>query len=169
MTRSRSVPSRVPKDRQYGRLDIWQACARKSLVRIAARCSRVLRVRHSRFFFCSLLAFAVLASGVSCTPAETCACGMPSSQAGANVHAWKVYEGDELVLDVFDKPGTISSTASLPPGVAPKQHSFLSANARSAAHESKLHALLEASTSLPDFLQRLEGAGFAVKPLQASP
>lgn len=94
---------------------------------------------------------------------------MPSQQAGASAHAWKVYEGDELVLDVFDKPGTISSTASLPPGVAPKQHPFLSAHARSAAYESKLHALLEASTSLPDFLQRLEGAGFAVKPLQASP
>lgn len=83
----------------------------------------------------------------------------------ANTHAWQVYDRDDLILDVSDTPGPILSTAALPPGVVPKQHRFLSATARSARHESKLHDLLEASKSVPDFLKHLADAGYSVKAL----
>ena len=83
----------------------------------------------------------------------------------AQTHAWKVYDRDELILDVSDKPGPIMSTAALPPGVSPKKHPFLSATAHSASHESKLRDLLEASKSVPDFLKHLADAGYSVKPL----
>jgi hypothetical protein len=79
-------------------------------------------------------------------------------------HRWHVYDGATLILDVADQPGPILSTASLPPGVPPRQHPFLSASARSAVHENRLHSLLEAAKDLPGFLASLIAAGFRVEP-----
>jgi hypothetical protein len=88
-----------------------------------------------------------------------------SSEPTANAHAWKVLDGDLLILEVTDTPGPIVSTAALPPGVPVRRHPFLSASARSARHENELHKHLEASTTLPDFLGRLRGAGYKVIPV----
>jgi hypothetical protein len=75
-----------------------------------------------------------------------------------------VYDEGTLILEVSDTPGAIVSTAALPPGVAPVQHPFLSASARSAKHEHKLRELLNASKSLPEFLSKLREAGYRVTP-----
>ena len=80
----------------------------------------------------------------------------------AKTHAWQVYDRDDLILDLSDTPGPLMSTAALPPGVAPKQHPFLTATAHSALHESKLRDLLDASKSVPDFLKHLADAGYSV-------
>lgn len=86
------------------------------------------------------------------------------SPAAAPAHAWRVYDGEVLVLEVSDTPGPLLSTALPPPGVAPPSHPFLSGSARSAAHESRLRTLLDGSSDLPGFLSALEGAGFRVEP-----
>lgn len=88
-----------------------------------------------------------------------------ASATQADVHAWKVYDGTVLVLDVSDVPGPILSTATLPPGVPPVKHSFLGASARSARHEHQFHEILTASQNLPDFLNRLRTSGFRVVPV----
>lgn len=76
---------------------------------------------------------------------------------------WAVYDGATLILDISSTPGPIISTAAPPPGVKPVTHPFLSATARSAIHEHRLRELLVASKDLPDFLERLRGAGFDVR------
>ena len=79
---------------------------------------------------------------------------------------WDVFDGDVLVLEVSSEPGPLMSTALPPPDPAwrPPVHPFLSASARSAAHESKLRGILDASKSLDEFLRRLREAGFRVVP-----
>lgn len=78
------------------------------------------------------------------------------------MRAWSVFDGAELILTLTDEPGPIRSTARLPPGVRPVLHPFLSASAREAGHEHQLKALLDASTSVDDYLSRLVAAGFGV-------
>jgi hypothetical protein len=109
------------------------------------------------------VAFVLVCLSAACAkqPATTNA----SSESTANAHAWKVLDGDSLILEVKDTPGPILSTAALPPGVPARRHPFLSASARSARHENELHELLEAATTLPDFLSRLRGAGYKVIPV----
>ena len=105
-----------------------------------------------------LLLVPLLAVGAGCARTQP----VDRSDAVLSAHAWKVYDDDTLILDVSDTPGPILSTASLPPGVAPAQHPFLSASARSAKHEHKLREILNASTSVADFLSKLRGAGYRV-------
>jgi hypothetical protein len=78
-------------------------------------------------------------------------------------HRWDVYDGSQLILEVSDTPGPILSTAAPPPGLKPVTHPFLSASARSAAHEHRLREILTASRDAPDFLARLRAAGFDVR------
>jgi hypothetical protein len=87
----------------------------------------------------------------------------PVSPAPATVPTWSVYDGDTLILTIRGEPGPITSTAMLPPGVRPVTHPFLSAAAREAGHESQLRGILDASSSLDDFLARLRAAGFRVE------
>ena len=49
-----------------------------------------------------------------------------AAEGDAGVHAWQLFDGETLVLDVSDAPGPILSTAMLPPGMAPVSHPFLS-------------------------------------------
>lgn len=105
-----------------------------------------------------LLLAALLAVGAGCARTQQ----VDRSDTVLSAHSWKVYDDDTLILDVSDTPGPILSTASLPPGVAPSQHPFLSASARSAKHEHKLRALLNGSKSLQEFLSNLRSAGYRV-------
>jgi hypothetical protein len=88
---------------------------------------------------------------------------LPVTPAPATVPTWSVYDGEMLILTFRGEPGPITSTAMLPPGVRPVTHPFLSAAAREAGHESQLRELLDASTSVEDFLARLRAAGFRVE------
>jgi hypothetical protein len=45
-------------------------------------------------------------------------------------------------------------------------HPFLSAASRSAHHEHKLKGILDSSTSVADFLDKLRAAGFVVQPVE---
>jgi hypothetical protein len=79
---------------------------------------------------------------------------------------WRVYDGQTLVLQVSDVPGAIVDTvAPPPPGLKPTYHPFLSASAYSAPHGNRLQALLQESTSVDDYLERLRQAGFRVEPI----
>lgn len=79
---------------------------------------------------------------------------------------WRVFEGDQLVMEVSDGPGPLISLAAPPPGLRPTLHPFLSASSRSAHHEHRLKQVLDASTSTADFLERLRSAGFVVTPVE---
>lgn len=79
------------------------------------------------------------------------------------MHAWSIYDGADLILTLTDEPGPITSTARLPPGSAPVTHPFLSAAARDAGYENQLKVLLDQSSSVGDYLTRLQGAGFRVE------
>ena len=114
-----------------------------------------------------LIAAVLLFAASSC--ASRPATSDPAEAAAPSAHAWNVYDGDELILDVNDSPGPIMSTASLPPGARPATHPFLSATAHSAIHENKLHQRLVASKSLPEFLSLLRADGFRVVPIPPAP
>lgn len=75
---------------------------------------------------------------------------------------YRVYDGEELVLELSNQPGPIRSTAHSPG--PPVRHPFLSASARSAVHEAQLRKLLVASKSFDEFVAALEGAGFRLEP-----
>jgi hypothetical protein len=80
---------------------------------------------------------------------------------------WKVYDGEQLVLEVSDVPGPIVDvTAPPPPGAKPTFHPFLSASAYSAWHGDRLHALLKESAGVDDFLERLRKAELRVEPVK---
>ena len=114
-----------------------------------------------------LIAATLLLGGASsCTkrPATT-----DAAETAGSAHAWNVFDGDELILDVNDAPGPLLSTAALPPGVRPTTHPFLSATAHSARHESKLHERLVAAKSLPEFLSLLRADGYRVVPIPPAP
>jgi len=91
---------------------------------------------------------------------------MPAGVDASVERRWDVYDGDVLVLEVSNQPGILRSTAAPPPdpGWRPPRHPFLSATAQSAVHESKLRRILLASSSLDDFLERLDDEGFTVRP-----
>jgi hypothetical protein len=94
-----------------------------------------------------------------------CAGKQPSGSADmpkANAK-WEVFDGEVLVLEVWDEPGPLLSTAAPPPDFEAPTHPFLSATAHSAAHEDRLRQLLERSTNLQEFLEALRADGFEVK------
>jgi hypothetical protein len=79
---------------------------------------------------------------------------------------WRVFDGDKKILEVSDVPGAIVDTsAPPPPGLKPTYHPFLSATAYSAPHGDKLQRLLQESSGVDDYLERLRSAGFRVEPL----
>lgn len=110
-----------------------------------------------------LVLFFLVALGCGSSTAAPAASPDPVTSTPA-AHAWRVYDGEVLILELSDTPGPLLSTALPPPGVAPPSHPFLSGSARSAAHESRLRTLLDGSSDLPGFLSALEGAGFRVEP-----
>ena len=81
-------------------------------------------------------------------------------------HKWRVYDADEVILEVSDAPGPLISTAAPPPGGRPTTHPFLSATAFSPRHEGQLRRILESATSLDGFLQGLRTAGFRVEAIE---
>lgn len=86
-----------------------------------------------------------------------------TTQMNRTEHRWTVYDRSQLILEVSDAPGPITSTAAPPPGLKPVMHPFLSAAARSAPHEHRLREILNASQDVEDFLSRLRAAGFEVR------
>lgn len=75
----------------------------------------------------------------------------------------QVFSGDQLVLSVSDTPGVLLSTAAPGPD-GPPLHPFLTGQAHDPFSEGRLAELLGESGSYPDFLQRLENAGYRVEP-----
>lgn len=73
---------------------------------------------------------------------------------------WRIFDGDVAILDVWDRPGALTSTA--PPMDRPALHPFLSAAALDAAHEHVLRELLLGATTTDEFITALAGAGFRV-------
>ncbi|CAN5375191.1 hypothetical protein BH11MYX1_BH11MYX1_02390 [soil metagenome] len=78
-------------------------------------------------------------------------------------HTWHVYDGEDLVLDVSSRAGSIRSTAHLPPGTPPTTSSFMSATSYDASHEDQFHTILVASHSVDEFLAGVRAAGLTVK------
>lgn len=76
---------------------------------------------------------------------------------------YEVSKDGGAVLTFTSEPGVIQSTALPVPGARPLRHPFLSARALDARHEHQLGALLRASSSVEDFIQRLRGAGYEVQ------
>ncbi len=85
---------------------------------------------------------------------------------GQVARRWRVFEGEQLVMEVSDVPGPLISTAAPPPGLRPVMHPFLTAASRSAHHEHRLKAILDTATSTADFLDKLRAAGFVVQPVE---
>lgn len=82
------------------------------------------------------------------------------------VRRWKVYDGEELILEISDLPGpVVDVSAPPPPGARPSFHPFLSASAYSAWHGDRLHTLLKEASSLDDFLDRLRQEKLRVEPV----
>jgi hypothetical protein len=67
-----------------------------------------------------------------------------------------------------DEPGTLMSTAMLPPGVEPVRHPFLTAQSRDPFEESKLAEILNGCGSFAVFVKALEIAGYTVVPGDAT-
>lgn len=80
----------------------------------------------------------------------------------AALKRYEVTRDAALVLSFSAEPGVLLSTAARPPGFTPPAHPFLNAQAHDPRHEQLLATLLGQSASVPDFIARLEGAGFEV-------
>jgi hypothetical protein len=78
--------------------------------------------------------------------------------------AWEVYKDDKLVLRLFNTPGVIVSRAMPATGSALPRSEFLSGSAQEPAEENRLRQELEKSKSTAQFLDRLEKAGYDVRP-----
>ena len=100
-------------------------------------------------------------SRTTTTPSNTAVSSEKSTPAPA-VRQWRVFAGDVEILEVRDEPGSLRSTAPLPPGATPPAHPFLSATALDASHEDQLRALLDGAKTTDDFIAALERAGFRV-------
>jgi hypothetical protein len=92
------------------------------------------------------------------------ACGKPAGGDSVKTDSWDVLKGDRKVLWMKAEPGPITSTGMLPPGAKPATHPFLTAQAKDPGEENALHDLLEQSKDFPDFVARLEKAGYTVQP-----
>ena len=90
---------------------------------------------------------------------------LPVADAAAQTsHSYNVLKAGRLVLTVSDVPGSIVSTAALPPGAAPAKHPFLSATAHAPEEEDTLRKTLDQSKDFDDFLRRLRERGYTVQP-----
>jgi hypothetical protein len=75
---------------------------------------------------------------------------------------WVVLKGERKVLWMNDEPGTLMSTAMLPPGVAPLRHPFLTAQSLDPLEESRLRETLNRCPSFAAFVKALKNAGYTV-------
>ena len=87
-----------------------------------------------------------------------------SAAAVAPGSQWEVLKGGKVVLRLKNTPGPLYGTALPPPGVEPPNHPFLSGSALDASEEDNLRRLLDASKSTADYLERLRGAGYEIRP-----
>jgi hypothetical protein len=87
----------------------------------------------------------------------------PTGVVVTEVPMWEIYDGDDCILTVRGEPGPITSTAPPPPDGRVTTHPFLSAAAHDAGYEAQLKGILDASSSVSDFLARLRAAGFRVE------
>lgn len=89
------------------------------------------------------------------------ACAPPAATVNpAEATTWNVYDGEDIVLTVQNRPGVLLSVAHPPPGVPLPEHPFLNGASHSASHEHQLRQLLEASDDMDAFLAALDDAGF---------
>ena len=61
-----------------------------------------------------------------------------------------------------DEPGTVMSIATLPPGVEPTRHPFLTARSIDAFEEDTLSNILNRCHTFAGFVTALESAGYTV-------
>ena len=97
---------------------------------------------------------------------ETPASGATTSHATTNPRKFKVYKGEVLELEIVDRPGPLVSNSAPPPvpgSPPPPPHPFLSATAFVATDEGELRKLLDASSSLEEFLGKLRAKGLRVE------
>lgn len=93
---------------------------------------------------------------------------MADKKSGRNARCFNVYKNKTLVLRVEERPGTLLSTAPLPPfPTAPVKHPFLSAQAFDAASEDELRTLLLKSNNFDEYLKALVNAGYKTVPCEA--
>ncbi len=106
-------------------------------------------------------------AAVSDAPASSATTSHPtSSHATTNPRRFKVYKGDVLELEIVDRPGLLMSNSAPPPvpgSPPPPLHPFLSATAFVATDEGELRKLLDASSSLEEFLGKLRAKGLRVE------
>jgi hypothetical protein len=104
-----------------------------------------------------LTALFALATAAACAAAGPGAPkdGKPMSK---QERRWEVRDGDTLILELSDTPGTVSG-----PGGSPAPHALLTARLVSRDHEARLRSLLEGVTSVPEYRARLTAQGFRVK------
>jgi hypothetical protein len=92
----------------------------------------------------------------------------PERSPAYREYGWVVRKGERKVLWMNDEPGTLISTAMLPPGVAPVRHPFLTAQSWDPFEESKLREILYGCDSFAVFVKALKSAGYTVVPGDAT-
>ena len=77
----------------------------------------------------------------------------------------RVYRGDQLVLDLWDRPGILVSVSAPPPrpGQGPVTHPFASATFMTPETEGELGEALRDAETLDGFLATIRGLGYAVE------
>jgi hypothetical protein len=78
---------------------------------------------------------------------------------------WRVYEGNELSMEVSDVPGVLLVVLAAHP-LKPIYHPFLSASFYKIEGGSRRREILEASKDVDDYIARLQAAGFRVEPVK---
>ena len=93
----------------------------------------------------------------------------PSGTKASSTPIYSAYHGDHEVLRFKEGSGPLRSMALLPVGTEPPNHPFLTASALDATEEHALYDVLAKSKSFPEFIERLKGAGYEVRPGTVSP
>lgn len=108
---------------------------------------------------------AALALALGCSgPSQSTTAVPPPPMSTA--HAWNVFDGDTLILELNDTPGPITSTAPRAPDAPPVTSAFMTATARDAMHEGALHQALERARTVDDFLALLAKDGYRIVPVR---
>jgi len=83
----------------------------------------------------------------------------------ASVRTVRVLLKGDLLLDIEDRPGILTSTSAPPPKPwdEPTLHPFLSGSAYNPSHEGRLRTLLDQSKSFDDYVERLRAAGYQIE------
>lgn len=93
----------------------------------------------------------------------------PGSKRPNQTQCFHIYEGQTLVLTVWDEPGSLRSTAApaSDAGLPDSRHPFIDAQAHDPASEHELREILLAAASFEAYLQRLLAAGFDISAAEA--